>query len=322
MKIGFIGLGIMGSRLAANLQKGGHTLVVFNRTPEKAESLLAEGARWADSPADLASQVEVVFTMLAHPVAVEAAALGRDGFLSRLAPGQMWIDCSTVNPSFSRRMAAEAQVRGIRFLGAPVSGSKGMAAAAKLTFLVGGEAGDGETSRPLLECMGNRIIHCGEQGTGASLKIVMNQLLGTVMAAFAEGLVLGESLGLSREVLFEALLSGPAAAPFLAVKRERIEKGDYEHADFPLQWLQKDLHLATVSAYETGVSMPLTNVAKEIYRFAIRAGDGDKDFSAIYEYLARDCDPAGAGTTGNGHLDQSDDRSSKPSMTVYAHDSH
>ena len=286
MTIGFIGLGIMGSRMAANLQKGGHSMVVFNRTREKAEPLLAEGVRWADSPAELASQVEVVFTMLAHPAAVEEAVLGQAGFLSRLAPGQMWIDCSTVNPSFSRKMAAESQAHGIRFLGAPVSGSKDMAAAAKLTFLVGGEAGDLEACRPLLACIGSKIIHCGGQGMGASLKIVMNQLLGTVMAAFAEGLVLGESLGLSRESLFEALLSGPAAAPFLSVKRERIENGDFKHADFPLQWLQKDLQLATVSGYETGVPMPVTNVAKEIYHFAIREGHGEEDFSAIYDYLA------------------------------------
>src|SRR5208283_622323 len=154
---------------------------------------------------------------------------------------------------------------------------------AKLIFWVGGETTDLEECRPLLERMGERVIHCGGQGMGASLKMVMNQLLGTMMAAFAEGLVLGESLGLSRQVLFEALLSGPAAAPFLASKRERIEKGNYEEADFPLRWLQKDLHLASVSAYETGVSMPVTNVAKEIYRFAIRDGDGDRDFSAIYD---------------------------------------
>ena len=286
MKIGFIGLGIMGSRMAANLQKGGHSLVVYNRTREKAESLIAEGAQGADSPASLASQVEVVFTMLAHPAAVEEAAVGQDGFLSRLVPGQMWIDCRTVNPSFSRKMAAKAEAYDIRFLGAPVSGSKGIAAAAKLTFLVGGEAGDLENCRPLLECMGNKIIHCGGPGTGAALKMVMNQLLGTVMASFAEGLVLGESLGLSREVLFDTLLGGPTVAPFLSVKRERIEKGDYAHADFPLQWLQKDLHLASVSAYETGVPMPVTNVAKEIYRFAIREGHGEEDFSAIYDYLA------------------------------------
>jgi len=270
MNIGFIGLGIMGSRMAANLQKCGHSLVIYNRTREKAEPLLSRGATWADSPATLATQVEIIFTMLAHPDAVEEVVLGEEGFLSHLTPGRMWIDCSTVKPSFSRKMAAEAQARGIRFLGAPVTSSKGLVELAKLNFWVGGEAADAEECRPLLECMGNRIIHCGGQGMGASLKMVMNQLLGTVMAAFSEGLVLGESLGLSRQVLFEALLSGPAASPFLAVKRERIENGNYGEADFPLRWLQKDLHLASVSAYETGVSMPLTNVAKEIYRFAIR----------------------------------------------------
>jgi 3-hydroxyisobutyrate dehydrogenase/glyoxylate/succinic semialdehyde reductase len=315
-KIGFIGLGIMGSRMADNLKKGGHSLVVFNRTREKANALVAEGARWADSPAALAPQVDVIVTMLAHPDAVEEAALGEDGFLPHLGPDQMWVDCSTVNPSFSRQMAAAAQAQGIRFLGAPVTGSKGQAAAAKLTFWVGGEATDLETCRPLLECMGNKIVHCGGQGMGASLKMVMNQLLGTIMATFAEGLVLGESLGLSREVLFEALLGGPAAAPFLVLKRERIESGNYEQADFPLRWLQKDLHLATVSAYEAGVAMPLTNVAKELYRLAIREGHGSEDFSAIYDYLARNYDGK---PTGNGQADQSDDPSSNLRRNVYAH---
>jgi len=130
-------------------------------------------------------------------------------------------------------------------------------------------------------------------------------------------LVLGESLGLSRQVLFEALLSGPAAAPFLAVKRERIENGNYDEADFPLRWLQKDLHLASVSAYETGVSMPLTNVAKEIYRFAIRDGEGDKDFSAIYNYLARNQDLK---PHQNGYPDVSEDTSNNLTRNVASYD--
>src|SRR5882762_3637172 len=120
MKIGFIGLGIMGSRMAANLQKHGHSLVVFNRTREKAERLLSEGAKWVESPAALALQAEVIFTMLAHPDAVEETALGEDGFLRYPQPGQMWIDSSTVNPSFSRKMAVDARARSVGFLGAPV----------------------------------------------------------------------------------------------------------------------------------------------------------------------------------------------------------
>src|SRR5439155_1380750 len=118
MKIGFIGLGIMGSRMAANLQKHGHSLVLFNRTREKAEPLITDGGTWADSPAALALQVEVIFTMLAHPDAVEEVALGKDGFLRHPKTAEMWIDCSTVNPSFSRKMAVEAKAQGVGFLGA------------------------------------------------------------------------------------------------------------------------------------------------------------------------------------------------------------
>jgi 3-hydroxyisobutyrate dehydrogenase/glyoxylate/succinic semialdehyde reductase len=287
MKIGFIGLGTMGSRMAANLLKHGHSLVVFNRTRAKADSLVAEGAKWADSPAALAAQVEILFTMLARPDIVEETALGQDGFLAHLESGRLWVDCSTVDPSFSKKMAAEAQARGVRFLGAPVSGSKIPAAQAKLIFLVGGDAADLEACRPLLQCMGDRIVHCGGQGMGASLKMVMSQVLGTGMAAFSEGLILGQSLGLSHDVLFDTLFNGPAAAPFIAVKRDRIESENYGQADFALRLLQKDLQLAADSAYETGVAMPLTNVAKEIYRLAIREGHGNEDISAIYGYLAQ-----------------------------------
>jgi len=285
MKIGFIGMGIMGSRMAANLRRAGHTVVVHNRTREKAEQLLSLGATWAASPADVASQTEIVFTMLAPPEAVRQAALGGDGLLRALAPGRLWVDCSTVDPSFSREMAEKARASGIRFLDAPVTGSKGHAAEAKLTFWVGGETADLEACRSLLDCMGNRVVHCGGQGMGSSLKMVMNQMLGTVMAAFSEGLVLGEALGLPRKALLDALLDGAAGAPFLKLKRGRIETGNYEAADFSLRWLHKDLHLAAVSAYDSGVAMPVTNAAKEAYGLAARRGRGDEDFSAIYAFL-------------------------------------
>ena len=162
--------------------------------------------------------------MLRIPTPLKRRLSAKMGFF-RLEKGRTWIDCSTVDPSFSRKMATEAQALGVRFLGAPVTGSKNPGREAKLIFWVGGTAADLEACRPLLECMGNRIVHCGGQGMGASLKMVMNQVLGTEMAAFAEGLVLGESLGLSREVLFDALFNGPAAAPFVAIKRERIKPG-------------------------------------------------------------------------------------------------
>jgi 3-hydroxyisobutyrate dehydrogenase-like beta-hydroxyacid dehydrogenase len=289
MKIGFIGLGIMGSRMAANLQKHGYSLVVFNRAREKAEPLLGPCGTFSDSPPKLAQQVDVLFTMLAHPDAVEQAALGGNGFLNHLRPNALWVDCSSVNPSFSQKMAAEAARPQIRFIDAPVTGSAPVAADGKLTFWVGGNAVDVDTIRPLLLCMGNKIVHVGGHGMGTSMIMVVNLLLGDAMAAFDEAMALGEGLGLSQKVLFDSLLGSPAVAPFLALKREKIESGNYQ-AEFPLRWMQKDLHLATVSAYESGVAMPLTNAAKELYRLAMRQGHEMEDFSAIDQYLSNDSD--------------------------------
>ena len=284
MKLGFIGLGIMGSRMAANLQKHGRSLVVFNRTRAKAEPLLGPCGTFSDSPAKLAEQVDVLFTMLAHPDAVEEAALGRNGFLTHLKPNALWVDCSSVNPSFSKKMAAAAAARQIRFVDAPVTGSAAVAAEGKLVFWVGAEDADLETIRSLLLCMGNKIVHVGGLGMGTSLKMVINVLMGNAMAAFAEGMALGEGLGISRKALFDSLLGMPAIAPFLAAKWEKIESTNYE-PEFPLRWMQKDLHLASVSAYESDVAMPLTNAAKELYRLAMREGHAIEDFSAIYNYL-------------------------------------
>ena len=287
MKIGFIGLGIMGSRMAANLQKHGYSLVMFNRTRVKAEPLLGPCGTFSDSPAKLAQQVDVLFTMLAHSDAVEQAALGANGFLNHLPPNALWVDCSSVNPSFSQKMAAEAARRQIRFVDAPVTGSAPAAAEAKLIFWVGAQEVDLEASRSLLLCMGNKIVHAGGHGMGTSMKMVINLLLGNAMAAFAEAMALGKGLGLSQKVLFDSLLGSPTVAPFLALKREKIEGGNYE-AEFPLQWMQKDLHLASVSAYESGVALAITNVTKEIYRLAMRGGHETNDFSAIYEFAMGD----------------------------------
>jgi 3-hydroxyisobutyrate dehydrogenase-like beta-hydroxyacid dehydrogenase len=287
MKIGFIGLGIMGSRMATNLQKHNYSLVVFNRTRGKAQPLLDRGATFADLPPKLAEQVDVLFTMLAHPDAVEQAALGANGFLGSLKPNALWVDCSSVNPSFSKKMAEAATNRRVRFIDAPVTGSAPVAADAKLIFWVGGDDADVEAIRPLLLCMGSKIVHVGGHGMGTSMKMVINLLLGIGMAAFAEAMELGQGLGLSRKMMFDSLLGTPTVAPFLASKREKIESGNYE-AEFPLRWMQKDMQLASVSAYESGVALPVTNVTKEIYRLAMRGGQETNDFSAIYKFAMGD----------------------------------
>jgi len=286
MKIGFIGLGIMGSRMAANLLKSGYPLVVYNRTKSKADALLVSGANWAKSPAEAGKQADVVITMLADPKAVSEAALGPNGFLDQLKPGALWIDSSTVNPAFTRRMAEEAKRRQVHFLDAPVSGSKNAADSSQLLFMVGGSEQDLQTAQPLLEAMGRRVVHVGGVGMGTSLKIVVNSLLGQAMLAFAEAMTLGESMGISQRTLLDFLLNSAAVAPFVASKRPKIETGQFD-ADFPLSLMRKDLQLAAQTAYEQSVAMPGVNTAKEIFALAAQHGLADADFSAIYRFLSQ-----------------------------------
>jgi len=285
MKIGFIGLGIMGSRMAENLRKKGHELVVYNRTKVKAQALLANGAAWADSPAEVAKHVNIVITMLSKPDAVaEVALLGKRSFLDKLLPSSLWIDCSTVNPSFSKLMAIEASTRKVRFLDAPVGGSKGPAEQGQLLFFVGGDTSDVEAAKPLLECMGKAVFPMGGHGMGSAMKMVNNIMLGQAMVAFCEALAFGESLGITKQAVFDSLASSPVMAPLLNFKRPKFENADFT-AEFPLQWMHKDLHLAAETAYETGAALPAMNVTKEIYTLAMRAGLGEDDFSAVYKVV-------------------------------------
>jgi 3-hydroxyisobutyrate dehydrogenase/glyoxylate/succinic semialdehyde reductase len=227
--------------------------------------------------------------MLSTPEVVETCALGTDGFLPALPRGALWIDSSTVNPSFTARMSAAAADHGIRMLDAPVTGSKEAAEKGQLVFLVGGAAADLEQARPLFEKMGKAVIHMGASGQGSALKVVNNMLVAQAMLAFSETLVLGEALGLERQRMLDFFLGGPIAAPLLSSKRQKIETGDYA-PEFPLYLMQKDLHMASLSAYELGVALPSANVAKEIYRLAARSGLAESDFSAILEFLARRAD--------------------------------
>lgn len=289
MGLGFIGLGIMGSRMASNLLDAGHELVVYNRTRRKAEPLIQKGARWVDSPARLVEAVETVITMVSDPQAVEAVAFGQDGFLDPMQEGGLWIDCSTVNPSFSVRMALEAAERGVRFMDAPVAGSRGPAEEGQVLFLVGGNAADLEQAMAYFNAMGRKAVHVGEVGLGTGMKMLFNALLASTLTAFAEVAVLGEDLGIDRERVIDTLLDSPVAAPFLTGKRSAMLDEDDE-VSFPLKWMHKDLHLASQTAYEQGTSMPVSNAAKEVYGQATRAGLGENDFAAVYRFLRR---PAG-----------------------------
>jgi glyoxylate/succinic semialdehyde reductase len=311
MTVGFIGLGIMGGGMAANLLakipargRASHPLVVYNRTRSKADALVASGAVWADTPAEVGGQSNILFTMLARPEAVLETASGPEGFLGRLPAGALWVDCSTVNPSFSRRMAAEANALGVRFVDAPVTGSKAAARAGDLVFMIGGDPADVEECRPYLEMMGKRTVHVGAQGMGASLKIVFNLMVGQAMLSFSEAVSLGRSLGLSQETLHDFLIGSMPVAGLIGFKRPKFETGNYE-ADFPLELLWKDLHLAALTAYEQGVPLPSGNLAKEIYAMAASAGLSEQDFSVIYSFLNAEGPRQGAGDPqdGEGNVD-------------------
>jgi 3-hydroxyisobutyrate dehydrogenase-like beta-hydroxyacid dehydrogenase len=286
MEIGVVGLGIMGSGMSSNLLKKGHDVIIYNRSRQKAEALIANGAKWADSPAEIAKRVSVIITMLAKPDVVAEMALHKErGFLNHLKVGSLWIDCSTVNPSFSKRMASEAHQRKVKFLDAPVTGSKSAAQQGQLGFFVGGEKADLDEARPIFEAMGKTIIHVGGHGMGASMKIVNNLMVAQAVVAYSEGIVLGLSLGIPRDFLFNAIANSTVFPPVLATRRVKIETGTFD-PDFHLKWMYKDLQLASETAYETGVAMPATNVVKEIFALAMRDGLGEEDLSAVFKVLS------------------------------------
>jgi len=293
--IGFIGLGLMGGRMARRLLDAGHRLVVTNRTADKAKPLLDAGAEWADSPTDVARRADTVWTMLSTPDVVEEIASGDNGFLPLMDRGALWIDSSTVDPSCSRRMAATARSHGVRFLDAPVSGSTGAAESGDLLFLVGGDPKDSEEAASLFEAVGRKVLHIGATGQGAALKLVFNQLLGTAFLGAVEAVLLGESLGLEREALFAALEDCGALPAGLRTRlRAAIREAEYEPG-FPLRWIEKDLRLASEAGAAGGASLPMTDTAKSVYGLARITGWGKKGIAAAFEFLRGSSPPPTCG---------------------------
>jgi len=286
MKAAFIGLGIMGSRMAKNLLKNGVSLTVFNRSPGPMQELEKSGAKTAASALDAVRDSDIVFTMLPSPEVVEQVVLSETGCLSGMKDNAIWVDCSTVNPSFSVKACQVAEKRGIRFIDGPVIGTKYPAAVGELVFIAGGDKALLAEIEPLLKFMGNRIIHAGETGKGASFKMVFNALLAQSMLVFAETVIFGEKLGLSKDFLLDTLPNLAVSAPFTKPKAEMIRTDNYE-VQFPLEWMYKDLHLAALTAYEHDQPLCMANLAKELYASAKQSGLGREDFSAIYKSLKK-----------------------------------
>lgn len=299
MDVAFLGMGIMGSRMAANLAKAGHSVHAWNRTPEKAAALAESGCFLAASPRRAVEGAEVVFTMLSDPEALRQVAFGAQGFLDAMTHGSFWVDHSTVDPATSRQVGANAVNRGLRFLDIPVSGSSGAAAAGKLVFFAGGDASDLEKVSPLLLAMGGRIVHAGPVGAGAALKLINNSFLAQAQAAWSESLGLAEQLGLSARTVHDAILPTHVAPAFLGLKRAKIEGRDWT-PEFPLKHALKDIRLALAAARESGLHLRQLEASEEIYAQAASQGFGDSDISAVHEVASRSMRPPAAKVASPG----------------------
>ncbi|HEU0114720.1 MAG TPA: NAD(P)-dependent oxidoreductase [Thermomicrobiales bacterium] len=280
-RVGFAGLGRMGHAMAANLLAAGFPLAVWNRTPERAADLAANGARIAATPRDLTAAADIVLTSLADPAAVEAVYLGPDGLFAGEIAGKTFADLSTVAPTLSRRLATAAAERSAAFLDAPVAGSIKAAADGTLAVMAGGDRAAFERCAPLFETIGRIAFYLGGSGNGATMKLVSNGLLATIVQALAEGIALGEKAGLAPAAMFDALAASSAAAPVVVAKATAISDRVYQPAAFTLRLMQKDLWLALSLANELGAPMPATAAAYEMVVAANATGKADHDFAAV-----------------------------------------
>ncbi|WP_206514901.1 3-hydroxyisobutyrate dehydrogenase [Xanthomonas arboricola] len=292
-KIAFIGLGNMGGPMAANLSKAGHQLRVFDLVPAALDAAVAAGAYAASSAHDTLTDAEIVISMLPASRHVEALYLGEAGILAQIPAAALVIDCSTIAPASARKLAAEAQARGLAVLDAPVSGGTAGAAAGSLTFIVGGAAQVLERARPVLQAMGKNIFHVGDNGAGQVAKLCNNMALGVIMAATGEALALGVAQGLDPAVLSQmmAVSTGRSWAtevcnPWPGVLPNAPASRGYS-GGFGNDLMLKDLGLVAESAVQAGVSIPLGELARNLYAMNSQAGNGALDFSSVIKLVAK-----------------------------------
>jgi 3-hydroxyisobutyrate dehydrogenase len=285
--VALLGLGTMGAGMAANLLKAGFPLAMYNRSRAKAEVFAAQGARVAETPADAARGVSVILSMLADDAASRAVWLGPDGALAAAEKGAVLVESSTVSPAWIAELDEAARARGLDFLDAPVTGSRGQAAAGQLSFLVGGSLEALDKVRPVLEAMSKEILQLGPVGSGAKLKLINNFLCGVQIASLAEGIAWLERSGLDRDKALTFLKSGAPGSPLLANLSARMTSRDYT-VNFFLKLMSKDLQYAGEAAAEIGVDLTTAANARRLFEQAVALGYGDKDMSAVVEPLRRE----------------------------------
>jgi len=282
-KIGLIGLGLMGRPMGMNLLKAGHSLTVWNRTPARADELVAAGAVLAKTPREVAAASDVLLSIVSDPPALESVLWGKDGALDGLKAGSIYIDSSTVSPVLVKKVAAACKERGVRFLDAPVTGGDWGAREGNLVFMIGGEAETLQAVEPVLGVMGKKWFHLGPNGAGQTIKLAMNALLALQVGAMAEAIALVTRAGLSGEQLVEVMQSSMARSGLLDLKAPLMLKGDYKPS-FPLRLMHKDLGLALDLANQLGVALPTTAAAREVYNYVKGEAKEDMDYSAVMRF--------------------------------------
>jgi 3-hydroxyisobutyrate dehydrogenase len=283
--IGFIGLGLMGRPMAANLLKNGFSVVVWNRTPGKSDALAAAGAKVAATAREAAAAADVLITIVSDPAALESVLWG-EGALEAMRRGTVLVDSSTVSPALERRIAAACAERGVESLDAPVTGGTWGAEKGELVFMVGGEAATLARVEPVLGAMGKKWFHPGPHGAGQIIKLAMNLLLALEVQALAEALALVAGAGIPAGNLIGVMQASMARAPVLDIKAPMILKQDYTPS-FPLRLMHKDLGLAMDLANQIGVPLPACAASREVYSAVKGASKEDLDYAAVAKFWAR-----------------------------------
>lgn len=281
MRVAFLGLGIMGHSMAANLVKAGHEVTVWNRTPKD-----VEGARTAATPADAANGAEVVWMCVSDTNAVEQLLFGPEGVENSLSEGMIVVDSSTISPSATRKFADRVKTRGAQYVDAPVTGSKIGAANASLIFIAGGEEAVLERLQPLFQAMGKQVFRMGETSKGQAAKLAMNLQIALIYEGFAEALTLATKLGVNTEALLPLVQASMVRSGVVDYKAPFILKRDFS-PNFPLRLMHKDILLTLEAAKEARVKLPALETVEEIYDLATEEGQQDLDYAATLTLLEK-----------------------------------
>jgi 2-hydroxy-3-oxopropionate reductase len=289
MKVGFIGLGAMGSPMARNLQQGGHALHVWARRPQAMQALVETGATAVNSPAEIASRCDAVIVMVTNTADVESVLFGEQGIIHGAKPGTVVIDMSTISPNATRTMAAKLAERGIDMLDAPVSGGISGAKAATLSIMVGGKPEVLHKARPLLECMGKTIVHIGDNGAGQVAKACNQLALCVTQQGVAEALLFAEKNGVDGNKVRAALLGGFASSKILDMQGDKMLRRDFTpHVDARLH--HKDMGIVLQMAHERGLALPAAAITLQILNALMNAENGGHvDSAAVITVLEKTC---------------------------------